>query len=319
MQTNIVRFSNESPESRLDRVLGEKYRAYRDKWGSVNMDSLLSCPLHIDFELVDRCNQSCVMCPRNQEAHPLIEYSINTGVYQDFDAYKRVIDDCVMHGLVSINLGAFAEPLIHPRFVDFILYAKQRGIIDIRVITNGLLLSRFSKDIIECGVTNLYVSIDAFSDDVYKKVRGHGYSKVIQSVLEFMSLRDGIGNDGLPVVRVSFVDMPVNRFQKDDFVSYWRDRVDFVDVQLYDNYNIIHESVSREIKKKWDCLAPWARLSVLANGDVIPCCNFNGRNIVLGNVMSSSIIDLWLGEMIGDVRNGIKTDSSIICNACQRE
>ena len=70
--------------------------------------------------------------------------------------------------------GAFAEPLIHNRVFDMVAYAHKNGIIDSRIITNGLLLNKYFDQIFDSGLVNLFVSIDAFSEDKYREIRGFG-------------------------------------------------------------------------------------------------------------------------------------------------
>lgn len=318
MQKNIVRTFCVDPETRLRKALGAYYDEYRASWDSVTRTNFPQFPIHIDFELNDLCNQSCVMCPRNEWLHDRVRYPINTGAYLDFGIYAKVIDEGASKGLRSINLGAFAEPLVHPRFVDFVRYAKKKGIVDIRVITNGLLLGKFVDQVIEAGVTNLFVSVDAMTKETYRKIRGHGFDKVVGALNALLFAR-AKSSSGLPVVRVSFVDLNLNRAEKKAFVEYWKERVDFVDVQVADNYNYAgDEKVDFGIPKKWDCMSPWARVAVLADGTVLPCCNFFGRNLPLGNVRDSSIEDIWRSPAMQSVREGVTDGSCSNCELCQR-
>ena len=85
----------------------------------------------------------------------------------NFSDYKRVIKEGSRKGLLSINLGAFAEPLIHNRVFDMVAYAHKNGIIDSRIITNGLLLNKYFDQIFDSGLVNLFVSIDLVGKHKY--------------------------------------------------------------------------------------------------------------------------------------------------------
>jgi len=315
---NISRYSEKDIQGILGNILGNPYIAYRKAWEGTSLAHVPEFPVHIDFEVNDRCNQACAMCPRNTKKHREIRYPINTGSVLDLSDYRSVIDEGASKGLMSVNLGAFAEPLIRTDVFDMVRYAHDRGIIDSRIITNGLLLHRFTDQIFESGLVNLFVSVDAFSEDTYRCLRGKGFQKVKENLLAFIAEKKR-RNAVLPIVRVSFVEMQANRGEKDTFITFWRERVDIVDIQVFDNFN--HDTlqqIDRQKAKKWDCLAPWSRVAVLATGDILPCCNFFGRNIPIGNIRDSSITDAWNSEGMQLVREGIMTDSLNNCSVCQR-
>lgn len=318
MQNNIDRIYSVDPEIRLREALGEPYIKYRNLWNQVESGFLPSFPIHLDFELQDLCNQSCIMCPRNEKLHDKINYKINSGKYLEYSTFKKIIDEGVSKGLKSINIGAFSEPLIHPEIIKIVDYAKKAGIVDIRIITNGLLLGKHADELISAGLTNLFVSVDASTSETYEKIRGHGFSKVVDSIEKSIAIRDA-NLSGLPIIRVSFVEMDINRHEKNQFIERWKDRVDFVDIQISDNYNISgSEVISALHPKKWDCLSPWSRLAILADGSVLPCCNFNGRNLPIGNAIESSIEEIWNSYALENVRKNLKSDKSNVCKLCQR-
>jgi radical SAM protein with 4Fe4S-binding SPASM domain len=71
-------------------------------------------------------------------------------------------------------------------------------------------------------------------------------------------------------------------------------------------------------KKKWDCYSPLARLSILSNGDVLPCCNFFGRNIPIDNIKNNNIKTIWNSKKLSNIRKGIINDTLKNCSICQR-
>ncbi|MBI5240014.1 MAG: radical SAM protein [Elusimicrobia bacterium] len=319
MYANIKRHSEKDVEALLARELGPRYAAYRAQWRALQAGGEAPpFPIHIDFELVDACNQRCVMCPRNPDAHPDVRYRVNTGARLSLDDFHRVIDEGAPRGLLSINLGAFAEPLLHPDVFAMVRYAHERGVVDSRLITNGLLLDRHTEEAFSSGLVNLFVSLDAFTPKTYRKIRGAGFSRVRANLISFLEQRKA-RRRSLPVVRVSFVDMPSNTAEKEDFIAFWRDRADMIDIQIYDDFNArpgIHPVGARP--KKWDCRSPWARVAVLADGTILPCCSFNGRALPIGSLRSGTIAEAWGSAAMRSVRSGILSDKLPDCHACQR-
>ena len=319
MYANIKRYSEKDVEKLLTKELGERYSNYRKMWNNVDYENFPDFPIHIDFEIIDECNQRCIMCPRNAKTHPNVSYSLNTGKVLDYERFKDVIDEGVNKGLLSINLGAFAEPLLNKKVFEMIKYAHDKGVIDSRLITNGLLISNYVDEIFDCGLVNLYVSLDAYREETYFEIRGKGFNivkKNILNIIEEKKRRNAI----LPIIRVSFIDMEINRDEKDNFVEFWRDKADHIDIQVYDDFNMdITKPCKTNKAKKWECKSPWARLSILSNGDILPCCGFLGRNIPIGNIHDCSIEEAWQSQGMNKIRSGIFNDDLNNCSICQRD
>ncbi len=306
-------------ENYLIDVLGKPYRDYRLAWAETSKQGAApsDMPVHLDIEMQDFCNQSCVMCPRNTEIHTDLGYTINEKHVIDLEKLKDVISFSVASGVKSLNFGAYSEPLIHKDLWDLIKFSHELGVVDTRVITNGLLLNRWKNQIFDSGLVNLFVSLDAHSEETYAKIRGKGYSKVKASLLEIIQEREHRGTL-LPIIRVSWVDMKVNRHEKKEFIEFWTGLVDHVDIQTWSDFTDVPTLVDLSIPKSFECRSPWQRLSILANGDVLPCCDFNGRNLVIGNIQQDSLDEIWKGSALKKIRDDITQDLSPTCSACQR-
>ena len=318
MYSNITRHSEKDIEKILVDEFGKKYSLYREMWNRVGYENIPDFPMHIDFEVIDKCNQRCIMCPRNAGTHPNAGYSLNTGRALNYEIFKNIIDEGVNKGLLSINLGAFAEPLLNKKVFEMIKYAHDKGVIDSRLITNGLLISSYIDEFFDYGLVNLYVSLDAFRDETYFEIRGKGFNivkKNILNIIEEKKRRNAI----LPIIRVSFIDMEINREEKDNFIEFWRDKADHIDIQVYGDFNFpLSGKIDKSEAKKWSCIAPLKRVSVMSNGKILPCCNFFGINIPIGNIYKNSIEEAWNSEKMHEIRSGILHDDLDNCSICQR-
>jgi len=308
--TDVSRIGIACAERKLASRLGENYLVYRDRWsaaGRKNPDLV-----HLDVELTDSCNQRCIMCPRNRDFHPTLEYELNTGEALSLNLFRKVLRELVPLGLCSINFGGFAEPLIIKDWDQFVEVSHAEGIIDTRLITNGLLLGNNIDKIFSSQLRNLYVSVDATSAETYSSIRGHGYKRVTDGLKRFMEER-ALRQSALPIVRVSFVVLDKNEHEVEQFVSLWKDLVDHIDIQRKFDY-------ARKVvdgPKRWDCDQPWKRLSLLANGDIIPCCSFNGRSLKIGNAATDDVAEIWRGEVLDGLRISLQRDEIPTCNVCQ--
>ena len=133
-----------------------------------------------------------------------------------------------------------------------------------------------------------------------------------------MRLRNQGKTGGLPWVRVSFVEMPENAAEKEEFIAYWRGKVDHVDIQKYVKPDLVFDQELLKKHKQFKCVDPWRRLSVRANGDILPCCAFSGELLRLGNIRSMTIEQAWRSPKMQEIREGIIHDSSPVCSICQR-
>ena len=322
-QNGILRYYGERQEENLDELIADRFGAtyteYRNKWNRSDRTSNYNFPIHLDFELNDSCNQSCVMCPRNRTTHPETGYKLGTKQKLSLKDFTRVMKESNKYGLRSINLGAYAEPLTHEDFFAFTEVAASQGVHDIRMITNGILLSpQQTEKILHSAVTNIFISVDAASKETYSTIRGSGFEKVITNIDYLLERRRELSLK-IPFIRVSFVNMKKNTAELPDFLAYWHGKVDFIDVQPgedlsvnpYDEANFLYR------EKRIQCISPWQRLSILANGDIIPCCSFYGRYIPIGNIESSTLHEAWTSPAMKQVRNNLLNGTSSVCEICQ--
>lgn len=306
-------------EKKVSHILGEPYASYRVAWNKTFDVSNPApvAPLHLDVELQDFCNQSCIMCPRNEERHDSIPYSLGTKTHSDVDKLKELIKKAAGQGLQSINFGAFSEPMINPKLWELIEFAHDCGLVDSRVITNGLLLHKYVDKVFSSGLVNLFVSLDANTEETYFKIRGKGFRKVLENLNLVITERKR-RNVSLPVIRVSFVDMEINQDEKQDFIDTWLGKVDHIDIQSWSDYRIPATAEELATERLFECRNPWQRLAITAQGDILPCCDFNGRTLVLGNTNTMDLQQAWSSDAMAEVRVNLLNGSSKTCETCQR-
>jgi radical SAM protein with 4Fe4S-binding SPASM domain len=243
--------------------------------------------------------------------------------------YKDIIEKGVKHGLCAICPSNNFEPLVEKRFVDYIKVAKDAGVIDIMMHTNGHLLNREkSVELIKSGLTWMNFSIGAVTKKTYASMReGANFELVIKNVLDFIDIKKEL-HTRLPIVRVSFVNTRQNTHELDDFVNFWENRADVVVIQnLVNTYqrskdfesfkDEFHIKYKEKEKTKRLCFHPFQTLRISNNGDITPCCNFFGYDMVLGNVYKDDVYDIWNGEIMNDLRKTINTEKRPdLCKKC---
>ncbi len=315
-------YAGKSPEEILADILGEKYIKYRKRWHNAQQFKIRPLfPIHLDFELAYRCNLKCIMCPHGDPKfkHPYMGKKLDT------EMIKKILKGGVQQGLSSVRFSVLNEPLLEKSLVDLIRYAKDIGIIDIFITTNGMLLSeQKSYELIHAGLTHLMVSLDAATPETYSIIRkGGNYKKVVKNIENFLKVRAETGSR-LPLLRLSFTKMKPNVHEVEKFVKMWVDKVDYIAIAGY--LNNLDDSevnkrlrVSRTIKGKFNCWQPWARCTIFVNGDVFPCCMNYGRYTPIGNIYKERLIDIWQSDkvkFIQDINKAGKCFKHPTCLKC---
>ena len=97
-----------------------------------------------------RCNLSCGYCNEFDKVSEAVPYG----------TLCRVVDKLVQLGTFTLEVTG-GEPLLHPRLIDLLSYARDRGIPRRRLITNGFLLTPATIDALnEVGLYHLSISVD---------------------------------------------------------------------------------------------------------------------------------------------------------------
>jgi MoaA/NifB/PqqE/SkfB family radical SAM enzyme len=262
----------------------KEYDEYRRIWSeSYKLGDVPDFPIQIDFELNYSCNFRCPMCTWSEEVTG--KYGKET--WFDYDVYTEVIDEGIKKGLKCIRLNYINEPLIRKDLIKFITYAKEAGILDIYMSTNGSLLTeKVSRQLINSGLTRLQVSLDAATKETFDIIRvGGNFHKVLENVDKFMEIREEMKAD-LPTLRVNFVQNEINEHEMEDFVEYWKDKADAIAIQ--DLVSIMKPSAGSRVAgiKEFKCPQPFNHMAVRYNGDILPCCTFFGAELSIAKLKS---------------------------------
>jgi MoaA/NifB/PqqE/SkfB family radical SAM enzyme len=241
----------------------DEFEVYRKAWNSYPKDEFVSnTPLHLDIELTNRCNRKCEECPYHGKGKDSIFYQESLDL--DFELYCKIIDEVAEKGTKAIKFGFGGEPLLYNHIIEAIKYAKDKGILDVQINTNGDFLdARMCKKLVEAGLDLLILS-DYGSNIQYLNAIMFNLARS-RSTCKFHI------NKGSNVQKWHFADI--------------------VKPIIYYNYENIEEIF---IPSKFKCPYPWQRFIVLANGNVMTCsCGSIYTEKIIGNIRNQSIEALW--------------------------
>lgn len=271
---------------------GTAYEEYRTKWYEYpSKQYVCSFPLHMDLDVTNSCNLKCTMCPRTimhkQGTLPKIGF-------MNFEFFKHLIDEGVIAGLASVKFNFQGEPLLHPQLTDMIRYAKNAGIIDTMINTNGTLLSEEkSNDLLDAGLDNIFFSIDAPHKETYEHIRiGANYDKVIDNIEQFITLKNDKRKRHVQI-GACMVLLKDNINEIEDFKKLWHDKVDTIILSRNQHSAFDIHKTNNNVIPKYCCTQLWQRILVMWDGICIPCCIDSKKELVVGNAMHTSIQEIW--------------------------
>lgn len=307
----------------LASVKGDKFRQYRKLWdeaGKFERETVV--PLHLDFEFITACNYRCKMCHFGMpKENRLPNFDKVSGKFP-FELFKKVIDEGVEKGLYALDLSYNNEPLLRDDIMSFINYADEKGVLDVMFSTNGSLLTpELTEKILDSGLARFLISLDAHTKKTYEQIRIGGNFETVVGNLEYFLRRKKERKQVLPIIRVSFVKSAINESELKEFIDHWEPIVDYLSIQEIITYDVNKDmrAKNRSINKNFRCHMPWHRLTLRANGDVLPCCNIWGQELVMGNIADSSLEDIWMSSEFHDLRilhkNG-EYYKNAVCKKC---
>lgn len=143
-------------------------------------------PVCLYLEVTNRCNLLCTTCPRTYvELEPPADMS--------WDLFRRIVDQvpdvsrAVMHGV--------GEPMLVKNLPKMVRYLKDRGVY-VLFNTNGTVLNeKNGRALIDAGLDELRVSLDASNAKSYLKVRGKDYfNRILKNVKAFRAMQEREGH-----------------------------------------------------------------------------------------------------------------------------
>jgi len=179
-------------------------------------------PVCLYLETTNRCNLLCTTCPRTFEAlEPPgdMSWALFTRIVDQFPRIARV----VLHGV--------GEPMMVRALPRMIRYLKDRGTY-VLFNTNGTLLTRRKgEELIDSGLDELRVSIDAAEPEAFALVRGRDmFARIVRNIRGFRAMQRQLAAES-PRVSLWLTGLKETVEQLGDFVRLAHD-IDVREVYL---------------------------------------------------------------------------------------
>ena len=263
-------------------------------------------PSQVMVDITEVCNLGCIHC-----AHP--KFKISTAYNKRMlseNLNKKMVDEVAKYGkniTKYIRYTSNGEPLVHPKSYEMIQYAVEKSGTKVTLTTNGTLLNEKNGEALKTGLHMIDISLDAFSDKVYKSVRIGGDLKITKkNVLRLLEINDIHGHKTKMII--SFVEQKENSHEISSFKISGKKSVDEVLIRtLHTNSgsNLNYENLGNDNVNKnsrMPCLYPWERVILTAKGTINFCpTDWFGKSEV-SDYNNNSIKEIWNNNFYNDLR-----------------
>jgi MoaA/NifB/PqqE/SkfB family radical SAM enzyme len=274
-------------------------------------------PYSVSIELTNDCNLRCQMCYRSKR---------KSGIgYMDFDFFCRIVDEAARIGNIYLSLFLGGESTLHPRFDDMIEYvmSHRNHLYGVGFFTNGMLLNKYKSELlVRLGVDDITFSLEGIGS-VTENIRlGSVYSVIERNILNLLEIR---GTKPKPQVLINTTISVQSDDELQAICNQWHGKVNSIvfngcldESFRITNWSRLHKWNPQYALPKF-CTFPFYCLTVLWNGDVTVCCHDVNAEYNVGNVFDSSLIDVWRGDKLEAVREGILSGDMIgLCSRCMK-
>ncbi len=249
-------------------------------------------PKVVLIDNTNACNLRCSMCDhKNMRQYRKVQVMA-------MDLYRKIIDEIALENPTArIWQIFFGDPFLCKDMDERIRYAKDKGLTDVVLNTNGLLMTRErALPLIEAGLDAIYVGIDAARADTYEKIRvGGDFQKVVDNVLTYRDLLKTAGRQGQQLF-VQFVVSDINEAQVDMFKEFWEKHGVAVKIRPKVSWAGLVEAANLQANSnlvRRPCYWLMRTINICADGRVALCSVDVHCRVPCGNVAEESIKTLW--------------------------
>ena len=272
-------------------------------------------PIRLWVELSSVCNYRCIMCPNK-------DLSKSQKGHMDMELYRRIIDQAA-DSVFDINLAHRGESMLHPRIVEAITYARERGLYT-RLHTNGSLLTEdLAREIIASGLDRLSFSFDGYTRETYENIRkGGDFEKPLGNILRLLEIKQKTGSrtpeTAIEVINFEKFSAPELAQAKQQFKDRFRDLPldSFVMKELH---NWAGEIDGQDRRARYSiCPFPWNALIIFWDGTVFPCTQDFFGYYPVGNAGQESLASLWNSQAMVALRSKLAGQDIADLDTCSR-
>jgi radical SAM protein with 4Fe4S-binding SPASM domain len=249
----------------------------------------------------------------------IISNALFTKIVKDLKNFPKPIE--------LINIGEYAEPLLHPQFPDLVKIVKDSGRAKkIKMSTNASLLTASKADeLIAAGIDFIQISINGINDQHYQQVTGCkiNFEEILNNVKYLYSIKKDCH------VHIKCIGDFFSAEQKDMFLTIFSPFADtifiedmanqWIDISL-ETKNTSNRFGFIHAKESLICSRSFYTLAIHHHGKASMCpVDWKFENTI-GDVYKESLVDIWNGTRLNEIRKAHlcgKTENLKNCGKCR--
>ena len=237
--------------------------------------------------VTDRCNFRCPYCMPAEvfgADYPFLKASQTMA----FDELTRILRAFASLGVEKLRLTG-GEPLLRNDLAEVVRFAKQQGIADVALTTNGWLLERSVAALRAAGLDRLNVSLDSLDPTTFARMNGRNFevARVLRGIEAAVAA-------GLPTKINTVLQRGVNDGEVETLAAWARERgltlrfIEFMDVGNHNDWEQTRVVPAREILAKLEVRWPLESVSPSYRGEVARRYRYRDGRAEVGFITSIS-------------------------------
>lgn len=226
----------------------------------------------VEFNITGLCNRVCVFCPR---VDPNVFPNVNEHI--SLDLHSKILADLQELSYSGrVGYSGFGEPLLHPQHLQLIKDAREAlPESRLEVVSNGdRVTAKKMTELFDAGLTTLLISMYDGPEQI--------------EFFESMVSETQLPKDAV-ILRKRYLP------PEDGYGINVTNRAGMVSVA-----SVGVEALSEPMKHP--CYYPHYRMMIDYTGEVLLCPHDWGKKLIVGDLNSQSVFELWTGAKLAAIR-----------------
>lgn len=244
------------------------------------------------------------------------------------DIFKEIVRQVAQQSSSRfLLLHGFGDPLLYPEALEeFSNYAHEQGL-STGINTKGHLLDDKRIQLLKKSkISEIGFSWRGTTKDEFEKFQEPArYDETMARIKRYLKEKPDSQQAGVGLI-ISYSPKISRNIIRNFQDEWYRSGADLVAIGIWHNWTGDSERVNKTIegrkrKRLSCCFEPWSHLTILYNGDVVPCCMDYDGKYILGNITQSSISDIWNGERMVTFREAhlrLERYKFELCKFCEQ-
>lgn len=264
----------------------------------------LDTPFRVTLDSSEVCNFKCNYCFRSGKPEKSWGYALKNQL-MSFDIFRTAVNQLKEFPSMPrvIALSGSGEPLCNPNIPQMVRYIKEQGFLSkIEIHTNASLLTEKNvKEIAECGINKMVISLQGLDSESYFKTCGakldfEYFYRQLSALYQYKGKDTKIN---IKIVDAAFKNpdeekkfyqlfMPIaDSVFVEKVIALWQEQLTYDEKS-----NTVSNKFGLDLGEVNRCPIVFTNITISPEGDIWPCCVIHPP-FSLGNVKNTRLVDAW--------------------------